>query len=222
MEWIGRPAFPLFAFMIAEGCKYTKSMPGYIFRLLILAIISQPFYHFALDNPDFAGWSTVSYALRYVFPPNNAMVTLTLGALVVWIYKLCEESGKSSQKWLIIPVLWVFWFAAEKLRSDYGGFGVVLIFLLYATPNLKRKTIAIVVWATTHFLIMYALSGGQIIYFNPVFGVETYKITQWFFASMSALLILVYNGERGRQTKWLFYGFYPAHLLVLYALEQIY
>ncbi|HBN57366.1 MAG TPA: hypothetical protein DD414_11390, partial [Lachnospiraceae bacterium] len=35
-------------------------------------------------------------------------------------------------------------------------------------------------------------------------------------APLAFLPILCYNGQRGRQPKWFFYWFYPAHLL-LYA-----
>lgn len=35
----------------------------------------------------------------------------------------------------------------------------------------------------------------------------------------AAMLIGLYNGQRGRPLKWLFYGFYPAHLLIIWALK---
>ena len=47
MRMIGRLAFPIFAFFIAEGFRYTKSKARYAARLLIFALISQPFYAFA-------------------------------------------------------------------------------------------------------------------------------------------------------------------------------
>ncbi|MBQ7682539.1 MAG: hypothetical protein IJT31_10085, partial [Oscillibacter sp.] len=39
---------------------------------------------------------------------------------------------------------------------------------------------------------------------------------------ISLVPILLYNGQRGnyRMSKWFFYGFYPAHLLILYALKN--
>ena len=41
-EWmtcVGRLAFPIFAFMIAEGCYYTSNVKKYMLRLFLFAII---------------------------------------------------------------------------------------------------------------------------------------------------------------------------------------
>ena len=38
---IGRLAFPIFAFMIAEGCKYTKSSKSYLASIVTLAAVCQ-------------------------------------------------------------------------------------------------------------------------------------------------------------------------------------
>ena len=43
-EWmtcVGRLAFPIFAFMIAEGCYYTSNVKKYMLRLFLFAIISE-------------------------------------------------------------------------------------------------------------------------------------------------------------------------------------
>ena len=50
MRIVGRIAFPLFAWGIAIGAEHTRSFPRYAVRLLLLAIISQPFYMFALNH----------------------------------------------------------------------------------------------------------------------------------------------------------------------------
>ncbi|MBE6908975.1 MAG: hypothetical protein E7474_05155 [Ruminococcaceae bacterium] len=34
------------------------------------------------------------------------------------------------------------------------------------------------------------------------------------------LPILIYNGKRGKGLKWLFYIFYPAHLLLIFLLRD--
>lgn len=41
MRLVGRVAFPLFAFMIAEGAAHTRDRRRYALRLLLLAVISE-------------------------------------------------------------------------------------------------------------------------------------------------------------------------------------
>ena len=47
---IGRPAFPIFAFLLAEGFYKTKNRKNYFIRLLILAIISEPIFDYVLHQ----------------------------------------------------------------------------------------------------------------------------------------------------------------------------
>ena len=78
---------------------------------------------------------------------------------------------------------------AQLLRADYGAFGVVLILLLYILRD--REPARTVIGSL-------ALCWG---------------IT----APLAFLPIRRYNGQRGRLGgKWFFYGFYPAHILLLW------
>ncbi len=42
----------------------------------------------------------------------------------------------------------------------------------------------------------------------------------YWFGLLGFLPILLYNGRRGKGLKWLFYAFYPAHLLLIYLLRD--
>ena len=60
-EWltcIGRLAFPIFAFMIAEGCYYTSNMKKYMQRLFLFAVISEIPFNLIMDSSVRSGINT--------------------------------------------------------------------------------------------------------------------------------------------------------------------
>ena len=51
LRYIGRLAFPIFAFMIAEGAKYTRNKVKYFLMIFIIGVICQVFNYF-FNNHD--------------------------------------------------------------------------------------------------------------------------------------------------------------------------
>lgn len=78
--------------------------------------------------------------------------------------------------------------AAEWMNTDYGAIGVACIMVLYLFRNRKAAQITA---GVAVFLWEYT-------------------------APLAFIPIGFYNGERGKQIKYLFYIFYPLHLLILY------
>jgi hypothetical protein len=232
-EWAGRLAFPLFAFMIAEGCAKTRSMPKYIARLVSFAIISQPFYRLAFRfTTDLHRFGTVKQAIlaaaKSTLKPDNIFVVLSLGALAVWAYAKLKKSTNKRAIWLTVPALGGTAFAASYLRTGYEAFGVVLIFALYILPNARWKSIALVIWAIGMYAL-YASWNGVVLQWLPshsdtLWGKAGEVITglmPCISAACSALPVLAYNGKRGKEAKWIFYIYYPAHLLGLFVISLL-
>ena len=212
---IGRVAFPIFAFLLVEGFLHTHDKRKYLVNLSIFAVISQLPYYLAICGDG------ISYAHL------NVMVTLVLGVLMMWgiekvreysVSNSCKQEGNertctnkrrflpSSEKIarhiLCNPVLQVIpvavtCAAAYFLDVDYGIIGIVVIAILYFF-RYQMKTAMILAAAA---LIVYDLSELPVI--------------------ISFMLIYLYNGKRGKQNKYFFYVFYPAHLLVLYLIYRI-
>ncbi|MCL2169369.1 MAG: conjugal transfer protein TraX [Defluviitaleaceae bacterium] len=182
-RFIGRMAFPIFAFLIAQGCLHTKNIKAYATRLGALALISQIPFDLALGRP-------ISF-----LQGTNVFYTLFLAVCAIAVYKALK-----SRRWAIIVALPPFAFLAHQLSSDFGAFGVIMIFMLYYAAPASKHTSAAVIAA--FMLYLYLPRGLGFL----LFGVS------------AALLVLLYNGKRGLDhplLKYGFYAFYPLHLAVL-------
>lgn len=195
MRRIGRIAFPLFCFLIVEGFIHTRSRAKYALRLLIFAAVSEVPFDLAFSGTFF----TFSY--------NNVFFTLLIGLLVIWAidwgerrFPLASEgmAWKTYLRNMLLRVLidLAAMFAgavlAEYLNTDYGAAGVLVIAILWL---LRRFPWFAMAWA----VVFLALTSGSI---------EIWAI-------IDVLFVLLYDGTRGRQRKYFFYVYYPAHLLAL-------
>jgi len=176
---VGRLAFPLFAFLIAEGYHYTSNLKLYFLRLSIFALISQ--YPFWLAFGFDAGL--------------NIFFTLAIGLMAIHLHEKYENFI------LIIGVA----FIADLISTDYGMFGVLLIYLMHICRDDFRKMLT---YIGVLYIFVFPLSGllaseDSIQYFIQIF------------ALLSFVFIGYYDGREGIKLKFLFYLFYPVHLLIL-------
>lgn len=186
---IGRIAFPIYCFLICEGYRHTRSVPRYLLRLSLFALLSELPFDLAFQR----SWFDMS--------SQNVFFTLAmgLGAIALWEWARRGRKGKNLILASIAAALGcaALCFAAQRLETDYGGLGVLLILLMWLLREypLWRALAALAVFAS-----MWRFAGSS--------WIEILAL-----ASFAA--IGCYNGERGGQTKYFFYIFYPAHLLLL-------
>lgn len=195
LNLIGRITFPIFAFQIAQGYIHTNNLKKYILRLFIFACISQiPFMLFLSTFND-------SYYLNIFF-------TLVLGTITLLIY------DKIKNKFLATLLITLILFIAHFIQVDYGLYGVLVIFLFYVF-NTKYKKHKVLMYLS--FILITALKYLTYIINNPIVFM-TY-INCIIFTCISLIPICLYNGKQGPKVKYLFYIFYPVHLLILYLLS---
>lgn len=121
---------------------------------------------------------------------QNVFFTLAFGLLAVILFQRLKNRTLAWGAALLLVL------GAEFLQTDYGGGGVIMILVFY----LFREQVVIKAAA----LIMEITVGFG--------GLENYAV-------FALVPILCYNGKKGPGgLKYLFYVFYPAHLLVLYLL----
>ena len=97
-------------------------------------------------------------------------------------------------------------FVAELLHTDYGFWGVIVIFIFYLFKNDK---LAMIISFVTLCILKY---GIQIIQYGYHIG----YVLLGLFTSLAIIFISLYNGKQGKKIKYLLYVFYPVHLLLLY------
>ena len=184
---IGRLAFPIYCFLMAEGLAHTRDLKKYGVRLAIGAALSEiPF------DLLFFGRVTIFH--------QSVMVTLLLGYFMyLWM-------GKMRKNPLIPAVFCVL--AAEFLNTDYGAMGVAMIALFILTRNLRDGWplrilgVAVLCW-------MIGGAGWQV---GPVYvPVQIFGVT----AMIPISLYNGQKSTASRAAQWGFYLFYPAHLTVL-------
>lgn len=190
---LGRLAFPIFAFFIAEGCKYTKNPQRYVARLLVFALISElPFQ-----------WMHGTFSL--IIRTSNVMFTLALGALACLVYTQVKDGGHPLLA--LLPPLG-FIIVGELARTDYGSLGVLLVFIAYLFTHKLLRLLAMGVVLSW----LYLISAGFMRY-NGLYQFSVWA--NWVAALLALVLLAFYTNQRGRKVKWLFYIFYPVHMLVI-------
>lgn len=182
MRGVGRLAFPIYAFLLVEGFLHTRDIKKYQMRLLVFAVLSEiPF--------DLAVFHTLFY-----WNYQNVFFTLFLGLLALSGIRAGEQDAAGKGLWKQALAVLLCGGAAQLLKSDYGGFGVFFIVLLYVT-RYDKKT-------------QTMLGSISLVWELP--------------AVLAFLPIRMYNGTRGTcRNKYFFYTFYPLHLLILWIIRQI-
>lgn len=122
---------------------------------------------------------------------NNMMFTLALSLITIWIVD--EMKGRLAKKsktlWYGASVLVVAVMCAVAMffSLDYDYHAIIVAYLFYLF----------------HEKPLYGAALGYLSIIKELYSVLGFAAT------------LTYNGERGKQYKWLNYAFYPVHLLIL-------
>jgi hypothetical protein len=185
---IGRISFPIFAFLIVEGYMHTSNIYKYLLRLFTFALISEiPF--------DLAFYNQVGFVHQNVF------FTLFLGLLALHLYETLRGKDDSIAKF----VVFIIGVIAIILRTDYMIYGILMIFSLYLYKNNIKKS-----------FLLVALINGLMVLSNWLVGFTNFRSSIQIFALISLIFIYYYNNQRGKKIKYIFYLFYPVHLMLIY------
>ena len=206
---IGRLTMPIMAFFATEGLHHTRNAHKYMLRLLIFAFISAIPFNLLFH----------SY--------GNVMFTIFLGVFTLYV---CE---KLPEKYFVTPLekclfILISAIIAGLLKLDWSAYGILFITgFYYSKRNMLKMALCTASVAAAMLLSEYisALNTGDYKYFfiNLIqLGIL-----------LSLPLIKAYNGKLGYKKmkkqdmnisrkitqlffQYIFYIFYPLHLLILW------
>ncbi len=196
MRTIGRVAAPVMFYFLVEGFTHTSSKRNYCLRLLSFAILSQ-----------------IPYSLlRYGSVASgdlNVMFTLLFSFLMLMVV---EKTSKQ-----IIKGMAVFLFIFTSVFSDWGLIGPLMTWLFYVNRSDRKQQVRdylLIVGIQLFSAVLFIICNTQS-WYEGICQLGTFLVIP---------LLLAYNGESGNKTfinKWLFYVFYPLHLMLIWLVLKV-
>lgn len=188
---LGRLAFPIYGWMIAEGCRHTRCPRRYLLRLGGLAMLCQVVYFVAMGSLYQCVMVTFTLSAGLIFAWARFQKAKTLPAGLAFLGLLAGAVFLAA----ILPEL----LPRGDFAIDYGLWGILLPLLVYQGRDTREKLA----------LLTLALVG---------LGLEYGGIQWWGLAALPILAL--YNGQRGRKSLGrFFYWYYPAHLVAIYGIH---
>ena len=156
---VGRLAFPIYAYMIAEGCAHTRNRRKYLLQMAGLALLCQLVYFFAMGS---------------LF--QCILVTFTLSILLIYA---CDTGSRPLTALALLGVAFVTVALPRMLPGtdfaiDYGFFGVLVPVAAYLGKTHREKllftagalvalawSVGGIQWYSLAALLPLALYGGQ-------------------------------------------------------------
>ena len=148
MTYLGRMAFPIFAFQAAEGYHHTHDFKGYCKRLAIFALVSEiPITLMIFSSP--------------IFPfHQNVMLTLLLGLLA------CRAWDQRKLGWLALICL-----AAVLTFPDYGVMGVLTVLMFHALRDWKWAQLLMLI-----AINWFGFEGQQLVFGSIKMPIQAFAI----------------------------------------------
>lgn len=197
---IGRLSFPIFAFLIVEGCFHTRNLKKYVLRLLLFAVLSEIPFNLAMGSRVF-----------YPVHQNVLWSFLISIGLIHW-------NEKATRLWARIAVgiasVLIGSIAGLLTMVDFYHAGILTVLVFYFFRQRKWWSFAgqlVCLW-----YINTELLGG--FGYEIHFGGETFFFLRQSLALLALIPIWLYRGRQGHHSKafqYACYSFYPLHLLIL-------
>ena len=124
---MGRLAFPIFAYLISEGCFFTKSRKRYFMNVFLVGVICQIVYFITTGN-----W--------YL----NILLTFSISILIIGAYIEFRKTQKGNiyfTVFLLNVFIIVYILEIYGIYFDYGFIGIITPYIIFIAPDKKKKIV---------------------------------------------------------------------------------
>ncbi|CEN25357.1 F pilin acetylation protein [[Clostridium] sordellii] len=187
--YLGKLAAPIFFYLIAEGFYHTRSKNKYMQRIFSMGILM------------------IIVDLLFKIH-NNIFLSLGFAIAMLSMIEQAKLSQKGSKK-RIINIILAISFGVLGLFTEASLYGVGMVLIFYF---LREKKVAM-----TLTYIVFSLA-GIIGFIGPNFIEAAFLWDYQWMMVFAIIPILMYNGKLGisnKFIKWMFYWFYPIHLIII-------
>ncbi len=204
---LGRLAFPIFAFFIAEGYHYTHDKKKYISRIFIFSLISHVPYMMSSVTFQKYGWmSLIPFAtgqgMERFLNQGSVLFSYFIGLVML----LVNDSKKINT---LGKTLLIFLLCILSFPCDWSCIGSIIVLVI---GGKRGKVLQQILWSTFYIGCYF------LVYFFCLD--KTYALIQW--GVLLALpLLFLYNGKKSNNPKinkvmkYFLYIYYPLHLLII-------
>lgn len=241
-HWIGRLSAPIFVFCLVQGFIHTKNRKKYFIRLYILNVIMAIENYVLNLNYSFATILVLVFVILFLVDEiklKKEKYKLHLVYFISWqliiniiLFSIQDIFEPSYDFMLMLAHI-----SGSFIEIDLIVFFVALAIGFYCFKDSKVKTVGCIVVVSLSILalinhsainrVSYLLGNKASLIRNLLdvcFGIPVmidrniwYGFPQWMMI-FSAIPIFLYNDKKGRGLKYLFYVFYPGHLIILHFL----
>ena len=201
---VGRLAYPLFAFCLAEGCYYTKDKIKHLIVIAMLGVAIQLFEYVFLEMIDL-----------------SIFIVFSISIILIYLLDDIDKAIRNKKKILsarsIVTFLTLLFglnvlvYYSLIFDANFGYYGIIVPVILYAVKKYLNKHSW---WIYVDCILLIGLFVARTIMTNNVYVL---------FSLFVIPLLLMYNGKRGKwKIKYFFYFFYPLHLVAIYLISILF
>ena len=206
LRLIGRLAFPIFAFCIAQGARYTRNKARHLGLLLGFGVV----------------WECVLIAYHGMWK-GNIFLTFSLSTVLIYLWQYAMRAyGNSRLHGSLALAVWVaavaaVWGLTQHIHIEYRFWGIMAavavslpMYTEGQTPHVLKRfdrlPVQLILLATALFLQAFPTIGRT---------VQVYSIA-------AVGILAFYDGTAGnKRLKYAFYVFYPLHLIVIGIIQKL-